>query len=180
MWNTRWLTLSTLAGLIMAVAFTTSIPMYSDGSLKRVVAATLKEKSQGMSAGSVLIRYQASGNDRADLSAFADVDAYIKEELPQEIGFPADAYVRSLSIRGSQLTPDDPSKVDPSKRRQMTLMAQSGLKEEVELTQGNWFSEQPQDGVIEVVIHEEAMFRGDMRVAMYFIIRFPGDSASPR
>ncbi|GCL72693.1 ABC transporter permease [Paenibacillus naphthalenovorans] len=168
MWNTRWLTLSTLAGLIMAVAFTTSIPMYSDGSLKRVVAATLKEKSQGMSAGSVLIRYQASGNDRADLSAFADVDAYIKEELPQEIGFPADAYVRSLSIRGSQLTPDDPSKVDPSKRRQMTLMAQSGLKEEVELTQGNWFSEQPQDGVIEVVIHEEAMFRGDMRVGDVF------------
>lgn len=122
----------------------------------------------------------SSGNDRADLSAFADVDAYIKEELPQEIGFPADAYVRSLSIRGSQLTPDDPSKVDPSKRRQMTLMAQSGLKEEVELTQGNWFSEQPQDGVIEVVIHEEAMFRGDMRVGDVFIIRFPGDSASPR
>ncbi len=46
MWNTRWLTLSTLIGLIMAVAFTTSIPMYADGSLKRVVAKSLEEKKR--------------------------------------------------------------------------------------------------------------------------------------
>lgn len=168
MWNTRWLTLSTLAGLIMAVAFTTSIPMYSDGSLKRVVSTTLQEKSDGMSAGSLMIRYQAAGNDRADLGAFSDVDSYIREELPKEIGFPYEAYVRSMSIRGSQLSPDDPTKVDPSKRRQMTLMAQNGLKEQVELVQGNWFSDQSQGGIIEAVIHEEAMFRGDMRVGDVF------------
>lgn len=48
MWNTRWLTLSSLVGLIMAVAFTTSIPMYADGSLKRVVAKSLQEKTGGL------------------------------------------------------------------------------------------------------------------------------------
>ena len=36
MWNTRWMTFSTLIGLIVAVAFTSSIPMYADGALKRV------------------------------------------------------------------------------------------------------------------------------------------------
>ena len=41
MWNTRWMTFSTLIGLIVAVAFTVSIPMYADGALKRVVAQTL-------------------------------------------------------------------------------------------------------------------------------------------
>ncbi|TVY09548.1 ABC transporter permease [Paenibacillus cremeus] len=164
MWNTRWLTLSTLAGLIMAVAFTTSIPMYSDGSLKRVVSKSLEEKSEGLPAGSVLIRYQASGSDRADLDALSDVDQYIKEQLPQEIAFPTQAYVRSYSIRGSQLVPDDPTKVDPSKRRQLTLMAQNGLKEQVELTQGSWYAEQPQNGVVEVVIYEEAMYRNDIHV----------------
>ena len=42
MWNTQWLTLSTLAGLFVAVAFTTSIPMYADGALKRVIAQSLQ------------------------------------------------------------------------------------------------------------------------------------------
>ncbi|MEK8129780.1 ABC transporter permease [Paenibacillus filicis] len=168
MWNTRWLTLSTLIGLIMAVAFTTSIPMYADGSLKRVVAKTLEEKSNGLPAGSVMIRYQASGSDRADLSDVKAVDGYIQDELPRQIGFPHEAYVRTYSIRGSQVSPEDPSKVDASKRRQMTLLAQSGLKEQVELTQGSWFGEQPQNGTIEVVMFEEALYRADMRVGDVF------------
>ncbi|SDC76372.1 putative ABC transport system permease protein [Paenibacillus sp. UNCCL117] len=168
MWNTRWLTLSTLVGLIMAVAFTTSIPMYSDGALKRVVGKTLEEKSDGLPAGSVMIRYQASGSDRADLNDLKAVDAYIQTELPKEITFPHEAYVRTYSIRGSQISPVDPTKVDAAKRRQLTLMAQSGLKERVELTQGSWFSEQPQDGTIEVVMFEEGLYRGDMRIGDTF------------
>ncbi|MEC0210550.1 ABC transporter permease [Paenibacillus ehimensis] len=174
MWNTRWLTLSTLAGLIMAVAFTTSIPMYSDGSLKRVVSKSLEEKNNGLSAGAVLIRFQASGNEKADLNGLSDVDQYIKEDLPKDIAFPYDAYVRTYSIRGSQITPEDKSKVDPSKRRQMTLMAQNGLKDQVELTQGQWFSEQPKDGIIEAVIHEEAMFRNDLHIGDVFIYPISG------
>ncbi|UUZ85705.1 hypothetical protein LJK88_20690 [Paenibacillus sp. P26] len=168
MWNTRWLTLSTLAGLIMAVAFTTSIPMYADGSLKRVVSKSLEEKSGGLPAGSVLIRYQASGGDKTDLDSLNDVDTYIREDIPKDIPFPKQAYVRDLSIRSSQLTPEDPAKIDPSKRRQMTLTAQSGLKEHVELSQGAWFADPPQNGVVEAVIHEEAMYRNDIHIGDVF------------
>ncbi|MGG2199429.1 MULTISPECIES: ABC transporter permease [Paenibacillus] len=174
MWNTRWLTLSTLIGLIMAVAFTTSIPMYADGSLKRVVAKSLEEKSGGLPAGSVMIRYQASGSDRAELSDLNGVDAFIREDLPKDIAFPHQAFVRTYSIRGSQVSPDDPSKVDPSKRRQLTLMAQTGLKEQVELTQGTWFAEQPQGGAVEVVMFEEALYRGDMHVGDVFTYPISG------
>ncbi|CAG7605105.1 hypothetical protein PAESOLCIP111_00773 [Paenibacillus solanacearum] len=179
MWNTRWLTLSTLAGLIMAVAFTTSIPMYSDGSLKRVVSKSLEEKSSGLPAGSVLIRYQAAGSDQAELDALNEADQYIREEIPKEILFPTQTYVRSLSIRGTQLSPDDPSKVDPSKRRQMTLFAQSGLKDEVELTQGTWYKDQPQGGVFEAVIHEEAMYRNDIHVGDVFNYPIAGGMGIP-
>ncbi|MCZ8511291.1 ABC transporter permease [Paenibacillus filicis] len=168
MWNTRWLTLSTLAGLIMAVAFTTSIPMYADGSLKRVVAKSLEEKSGGLPAGSVLIRYQVSGSDKTDLDSLNDVDQYIREDIPKSIAFPQMAYVRSWSIRGSQLSPEDPKKIDPSKRRQMTLASQSGLKDHVELSQGQWAADQTQNGVLEVVIHEEAMYRNDIHIGDVF------------
>ncbi|WP_248930912.1 ABC transporter permease [Paenibacillus hamazuiensis] len=168
MWNTRWLTASTLLGLIMAVAFTTSIPMYADGSLKRVVAKTLEEKNSGFPAGAVLIRYQAVGSDRADLDALADVDGYIQSELPQEIGFPYGAYVRSYSIRGTQITPEDPSKVDPSKRRQMTIVGQNDLADHVEMTNGQLPSDKVENGVVEAVIHEEAMYRNDIHVGDVF------------
>ncbi|WP_281888017.1 ABC transporter permease [Paenibacillus sp. YYML68] len=174
MWNTRWLTLSTFVGLVMAVAFTTSIPMYADGSLKRVVAKSLQERSEGLPAGSVLIRYQASGSERADLNNLQSVDSYIREELPEQVSYPIETQFRSYAIRSSQVTPVDTSKVDPSKRRQLTLMAQSGLQEKVELTQGAWFSDQPQGGTVEVVLHEEALFRGDMRVGDEFTYPISG------
>lgn len=64
MWNTRWMTFSTLIGLIVAVAFTVSIPMYADGALKRVVAQTLQDNSEGLPAGSLLMSYQAPGVQR--------------------------------------------------------------------------------------------------------------------
>ncbi|GAA4857369.1 hypothetical protein GCM10023310_40630 [Paenibacillus vulneris] len=168
MWNTRWLTLSSLVGLIMAVAFTTSIPMYSDGSLKRVVSKSLEEKSGGLPAGSVLIRYQAAGSERAELDALKDADQYITNDIPKDIQFPYQAFVRSYSIRASQLAPEDPAKVDPSKKRQMTLLAQNALKDQVELKQGQWFSEQVQNGVVEAVILEEAMYRNDIHVGDVF------------
>ncbi|TBL78361.1 ABC transporter permease [Paenibacillus thalictri] len=168
MWNTRWLTASTLLGLIMAVAFTTSIPMYADGSLKRVVAGSLQEKSGGFPAGSVLLRYQAAGSDKADLEALADVDGYIHEDLPASIGFPFSIYVRTYSIRGSQISPEDPSKVDPSKRRQMTIVAQPDLNEHIELANGQLPSDKLQNGIVEAIIHEEAMYRGDIHVGDVF------------
>src|SRR5690349_7924533 len=107
MWNTRWLTISTLLGLIMAVAFTTSIPMYADGSLKRVVAKSLEEKSSGLPAGSLLMRYQAVGSERAGLDELKDVNEYIAEEIPKEIGFPYQTFAKSYTIKGSQLSPVD-------------------------------------------------------------------------
>ncbi|MFC0213094.1 FtsX-like permease family protein [Paenibacillus chartarius] len=168
MWNTRWLTLSTLLGLVMAVAFTTSIPMYADGSLKRVVAQTLQDNSEGLPAGSLLMRYQAAGNEKADLDALGNVDRYIKEQIPGELGFPADTFVRTYSIRGAQLTPDASTKIDPSRRRQMTIVSMEGLKDRVELVNGQWAADTPQNGILEAVVFEEALFRNDVHVGDLF------------
>ncbi|MFD1955158.1 FtsX-like permease family protein [Paenibacillus thailandensis] len=169
MWNTRWLTVSTLMGLIMAVAFATSIPMYADGALKRVVSESLKEKSEGLPAGSLLMRYQAPGGTKTDPGQLNDVDGYIGNEVPQLIGFPSQTYVRSYSIRGTDVVPEDPTKVDASRSRQLTISTMSGLQEKTELTQGAWFSESGESGgVLEAVMLEEAMYRNDIHVGDVF------------
>ncbi|NOU76170.1 FtsX-like permease family protein [Paenibacillus sp. LMG 31458] len=178
MWNTRWLTLSTLLGLVMAVAFTTSIPMYADGSLKRVVAKSLEEKSEGLPAGSLLMRYQAVGAERAGLTELNDVNVYIQDEIPKDVGFPLQTYARSYTIKGAQLAPADGTKADPSKRRQMTLTTLSGLTDQVEWSIGQMASGQVQNGILEAVVLEEALFRNDLHVGDVFSYSVAGAGGS--
>ncbi|KQX64919.1 ABC transporter permease [Paenibacillus sp. Root444D2] len=178
MWNTRWLTLSTLLGLVMAVAFTTSIPMYADGSLKRVVAKSLEEKSEGLPAGSLLMRYQAVGTERAGLTELNDVNVYIQDEIPKDVGFPLQTYARSYTIKGAQLTPANGTKADPSKRRQMTLTTLSGLTDQVEWSIGQMASGQVQNGILEAVVLEEALFRNDLHVGDIFSYSVSGAGGS--
>lgn len=168
MWNTRWLTISTLLGLIMAVAFTTSIPMYADGALKRVVSASLKEESNGLPAGSLLMRFQATGSAHADLESFDNVKRFIEEDIPERVEFPFATYVQTLSIRGVQLKAIDPETVDPSKRRQMSIASMNGISEAAELTNGQWPAAEPKGGTIEAVVLEDAAFRNFFRVGDEF------------
>jgi len=173
MWNTRWLTLSSLVGLIVAVAFTTSIPMYSDGALKRVVAKTLQEKSEGLPAGSLAVRYQATGSERAEAAAILEADQYMKDEVSRYIGLPFGTYSYVYSIRGTQIMPADPKKTD-TRRRQMTLSSMGGLPEQAELSIGEMYSDGVKNGFLEAVVHEEAMFRNDLHVGDEFTYPISG------
>lgn len=169
MWNTRWLTLSTLAGLTMAVAFATSIPMYADGALKRVVAESLQEKSTGMPAGSLLMRYQSTPGQNTDLAALAELDSYIRSEVPKDIGFTYNTYLKNFSIRSADVVPEDPTKVDAGRNRQLTIMTMSHLEEHSELAQGRWFvNAAGDDELIEAVMLEEAMYRNDVHIGDVF------------
>ncbi|MCK8487797.1 FtsX-like permease family protein [Paenibacillus sp. MBLB2552] len=164
MWNTKWLTLSTLLGLIVAVSFTVSIPMYSDGSLKRVVATTLKAESEGLPAGSLIMSYQASGGTKTDPAALTAVNQYIVDEVPKEIGFPHDAYVNTRSIRSTEVFPEDPTKVDASRTRTMSIVSMSGLQDHISISGGQLYSDQADGDTLEALMLEEAMYRQDLHV----------------
>lgn len=164
MWNTRWLTLSTLIGLIVAVGFTVSIPMYADGALKRVVAETLEDESSGMPAGSLLMSYQASGGTKTDVRSLEDVDRFIQQDIPAKIGFDYDTYVNIRTIRSTEVSPEDPEKVDASRIRTMTLGSMNDLKSHVTMNQGVLPGNQAQGDLIEAVMLEEGMYRNDLHV----------------
>lgn len=176
MWNTRLLTLSTFLGLLLAVSFTSSIPMYSDGALKRVVIKTLAEKSDNMPAGSLLLRYQPVGKDKPTLADLNAVDQYIREQIPQDIEYPSDVYVNNMAIRGSQVTIQGAAKSDSGKRRQMTISTMNGLWEHSEISYGAKFSDAVSGGVIEAVVMEEAMFRNDLHIGDVLIYPLPSGS----
>jgi len=164
MWNNRWFTLSTLLGLTIAVSFTMSIPMYSDGSLKRLVAQTLEQQTNGLPAASLYMKYQAVGNAETDLEAFQDTDQFIREELPADIGFPSEAFASRFSIRSSQIKSADPNQSASSKFRQLELTAQPGLNDLIKITQGRMFEDLEQDNIIEAIIVQDALYRHEMKV----------------
>lgn len=169
MWNTRWLTLSTLAGLTLAVAFATSIPMYADGALKRVVAESLQQKSEGMPAGSLLMRYQSTPGQTTELGALSELENYIQTEVPKDIGFTYGTYLKNYSIRSSDVVPEDPSKVDAGRGRTLSLVTLTDLEAHTELAQGRWFVDAAGDPeLIEAVMLEEAMFRNDIHIGDIF------------
>lgn len=143
--------------------------MYADGALKRVVAKTLEEYSQGLPAGSLQIRYQAAGRGKTDVAAWQEVNRYIHENMPGEIGFPFDVSSQTVSIRSAELIAEDSSKVDMSRRRQMTIAAKPGMIEQVELTAGKVMADRIQEeGLIEAVVYEEAAFRHDLHIGDIF------------
>jgi putative ABC transport system permease protein len=176
MWNTRLLTLSTFLGLLLAVSFTSSIPMYSDGALKRVVIKTLAEKSDNMPAGSLLMRYQPVGTDKPTLTALNDVDQYIREQIPQDIKYPDDVYVNSMAIRGAQITQVDAPKNSSSQRRQMSISTMNNLADHTEVSYGAKYSDVVRNGVVEAVVLEEAMFRNDLHIGDVFNYPLPSGS----
>ncbi|WP_409347305.1 FtsX-like permease family protein [Paenibacillus sp. MBLB4367] len=165
MWNTRWLTLSALAGLILAVSFTTSIPMYAGGSLKHAAAETLAAETNGLPAGSLLIGYQASGSEKPASGAIAAVSQYVTEQLPGQIGVPVDAYFAGMSLKKAQLSPADPAAAGSGgKVRQLELTAQPGLTELIDIVKGKAPAEQVRDGVIEAMVYQETLYRYDLTV----------------
>ncbi|MDT9724333.1 ABC transporter permease [Xylanibacillus composti] len=178
MWNNRWLTLSTLGALVLAVAFTTSIPMYANGSLKRVVSESLQERNAGLPAGSLLFRYQTVGSDSPDMESYEAVDQYIEEKVSADIGFPVHNYVSLTQLRNSRISPVDTEQVDASIRRQMSLMSLTGLEDRIEVNNGVMYSDQIEDGVIEAIVLDESMYRNYFRVGdeFYYPVNAPGQA----
>lgn len=172
MWNTKWLTLSTLAGLIVAVAFATSIPMYADGSLKRIIAQQINESESSMPVGTLMMKVQGVNINDETLNGMEQVNSFIEEEVPKQINFPYSTFFTQYVFQGSQLVVYDPTKMDASVTRTLTLNMRTGLQEQNELVQGNWYSDKlSTEGAIEVVMLEEAMFRHDMHIGDLFYYR---------
>ncbi|REE78735.1 putative ABC transport system permease protein [Paenibacillus taihuensis] len=173
MWQNRWFTLGTLLGLTVAAAFAMSIPMYADGTLKRVVAKSLQEETQGLPAASLYMKYQSSGGNESDLDGLAEVDSWISKQLPGEVGFPVKAYSSRMSLPSSVVRPTDKEKAGRLVR--MELATQSGIQEggQIQLVQGKQPRDGMQDGAIEALVLDEAMARYGWKVGdtFYYDVR---------
>ncbi|TFE26660.1 ABC transporter permease [Cohnella luojiensis] len=168
MWQNRWFTLSTLLGLTVAAAFAMSIPMYADGTLKRLVAKSLQEETKGLPAASLYMKFQSGGGDDTDLEGLAEADRWIREELPGRIGFPAEGFSSRMSLPMSTVRSADAKAGGSSRLVRMELAAQSGSTDFIDLTEGKMPRDGMQDGAAEALVPSETLSRNGWKVGDSF------------
>ncbi|MCQ6559654.1 ABC transporter permease [Paenibacillus mendelii] len=169
MWQNRWFTLTTMLGLTVAAAFAMSIPMYADGTLKRLVAKSLQEETKGLPAASLYIKFQSGGKEGTDLDGLGETDRWMTGELPDRIGFPVDATSSRMSLAASTVRSAQTGAGSSSSRLvRMELAAQNGMTDRIEIVEGKLPRDGIQQGSVEALVLSETLTRNGWRIGDTF------------
>jgi putative ABC transport system permease protein len=152
MLNNRWLMVCLLIGSILAVAMVSSIPMYTDGVLQRMLVRDLQkvQTEQNFYPG----RYYVNGDL---LSDYRDVSTrrptYEKWEqkvaqLEAELNLPTLVNVRVLGTNNIYSRNSEDERIDPN------IVAPQDFMDHVTLLEGRAPATEPVDGVYEVVVNK--------------------------
>ena len=167
MLSNPWLMLCLLIGSILAVAMVSSIPMYTDGVLQRMLTRDLEEYQ--INTGNYPGRYHVRGSfysqyaaeDR--MRAYRILDRRITTELAPEIGLPILRSVKNLTLDHLAALPEVQREEEP-KRRFIKLDTVTGIEDYITMVHGRKFSNNAALGYYEVIVTEEAMRILDLRL----------------
>lgn len=175
--NNRVMTASSFIGLLIAVAFAASIPVYTEHALTRTMSSALSEGGTTAPPGSLLVRYQAGRGTHTELEELGSWNEYMMTTFPGRIGYPLGHSVVHYALTQSQLRPSDPEQAD-NRRRQLTMTSQTGMEEQVELIDGRMYKTHTGEGPIEAIVPEEAFHRNFLEVGGTYSYTVPTVSGS--
>lgn len=171
--NNKWMVLCLLIGFIMAVAMVSSIPIYTDGVLQRMLTRDLENYQ--VSSGYFPGRYHTSANIYSNYAqdsrykGFKLFDDKMTEAVPEEIGLPIRAYTRNLAVEYLTATPEVQREEKPMKRS-MSLQTLHGLEEHASIVHGRMYSNEKKDGIYEAIVNEQTMQKMDLRLDEVYLL----------
>lgn len=173
MLNTPWMIICLLIGSILAVAMVSSIPMYTDGVLQRMLVRDLEsyQIDTGFYPGRYLVKgsfySQYQEEDRA--KAYRVFEKKITEELIKEIGLPYVTSTRNLTMDYLTTLPEVQREEEP-KKRNIKVDALQYLEDHINIIHGRLFSNKKTDDYYEVMVTEQAMQQMDFRLDEVYIV----------
>ncbi|MCI3919548.1 ABC transporter permease [Paenibacillus sp. TRM 82003] len=163
----RWLVASLLAGMCLCTALTSSMPIYKDAALERMLVKELEQSYQRtlMYPGTLFV--SSSPGYRADNAegqgAFlASMDQYWEREVLSEPSLSLMSYTRERQTVAFRVDPADPTRMDPEIRRSTKLTSRTHLKEHARLVDGRWPAAAPVDGVYEALVTDNTLTKFGM------------------
>jgi len=160
----RWLVAGVLAGMCLCTALTSSMPIYKDASLQRMLTKELERQYErsGMYPGSL----SASGTpnffleDAAKQAAFIrSYDALWEREALGDESLAALSSVKERQTVSFDIVPTDPTRMDPEEKRLAKLAMRTGLREHVRLVDGRFPSSTPQNGAYEALVTDSTLVK---------------------
>lgn len=154
----KWLVFSLFVGILMSVALVSSMPIYSEGILSRMLKKDLErwQTVSGQYPGAVYSSFTFP-LDKPDrhLRMFDRVDQVMKNDAATGFQLPVQEQVTDLVSMSLRIRVE--SDPDPKNTDSMIIKAFSDLEEHVKLKDGRLPSKEPVDGVYEVLVTERGL-----------------------
>jgi len=167
MLNNPWMMICLLIGSILAVAMVSSIPIYTDGVLQRMLIkdAESYQTKTGFYPGIYHVEgnFYSSYEPLERVRAFNAFDRKISNELIPGINLPVIAQARLITMDRFTAFPEKQREEEPVKRN-VRLEGLQNMTDHVEIVHGRMYSADRQDGIYEALVTEQAMKELDIRL----------------
>ena len=165
MLHNGWMVLCLAAGSVLAVSLISSIPMYTDAIMQRMLVRDLEQfqVQRGRYPGNISARYNFyNPNEDLTRGRFYDyINESIEVDLIPKLGLPVLEGNRQATL--DYLLGIDPERPDDdNKRANLQVQGIQRLEDHITIVHGRMSSPDPVDGVYEVIATEEALMRLDM------------------
>jgi putative ABC transport system permease protein len=160
--NNAWMVLCLLVGSLLAVALISSIPVYTEGILQRVLTKDLEQfqlSSAQFPGRSVLSRsFIMPDNPEDKLPLYRQLSEQIGRRLPPQIGVPVLTSTEQLTLDFVAAYPQDRSPANyPTTVPLVKIEGLRGLNDHITMLVGSPPSPPQADGVIPAVVSEKAL-----------------------
>lgn len=162
----KWLELSLLLGLVLSVALISSMPIYTESILQRMLVSDLynhqQESDEYSGLYSTAVHFPEGFNMGERDRLIALNDEYIEKTVAPGLSLPIEYFVVERSTDSFILSSGNPDIVDPSFRESGTVASMTRLEEHIDLIDGRLPSKEVVDGIYEALVTEAAMDYYDM------------------
>lgn len=167
MLSNKWMVICLLAGAVLAVAMVSSIPIYTDGVLQRMLTKDLEEYQ--LSTRTFPGRYLVEANIFSYYEAENRVKAYhmvknrVTGQMVKEIDLPVLSQSEDLVV-DHLIAVSEKQLEENQDKRYIVIEAMTDMDEHIDIVHGRMYSGEKQDGILEAIVTEEAMQRLDLRL----------------
>lgn len=170
--NNKWLELSLLFGLIISVALASSMPIYTNAILQRLLLQELQQlQNESKQYPGIYWSSAIFSPEETQKSVKIDETDEFLRKSSQQFGIPRQYYVRERSTQRYGLAPRELDKVDTNVQRSADISAIDGMEEHIRLVDGRLPAKEPVEGVYEALVVEQALTELHMVLNTVFVLQ---------
>jgi len=170
----KWLVASLFAGILVSVALVSSMPIYTEAVLSRMLLKDLQRLQQDTHEypGAHYSYIQFSSETPEQVRAkYERIDRFIRTEGAPGLQLPIRELVADLSTSSMKMKPaNDPNPLSDRNMQWVTIKAFSGLEAHIELADGRMPAPSPVDGVYEALLTERGLAHYKTVLGAEFVI----------